>query len=180
MRELILERRSKRERNGAVPDMDNTNMGGIQGTWRIKEGTSSSKTQTTDCEVNQKYDLPVANETIEEEPSEEVPDAVITDTSEVEVGQYYILIRSKAKDGNQKSVQHKGVEAMIEANETLIEAQVEVHQVALDAIMTETAKTSDPKETCLANSRVDVGMKPEIVNFREMDSMSKPSRPTWV
>ena len=130
--------------------------------------------------MNQKYDLPaVANETIEEEPSEEVPDAV-TDTAEVEVGQYYILLRSKARDGNQKSVQHKGVEAKIEANETLIEAQVEVHQVALDAVMTETAKTSDPKETCLANSRVDVGMKPKIVNFREMDSMSKPSRPTWV
>ena len=92
MRELILERRSKRERNGAVPDMDNTNMGGIQ-------GTSSSKTQTTDCEVNQKYDLPaVANEPIEEEPSEEVPDAV-TDTTDV--GQYYILLRSKAREGNQ-------------------------------------------------------------------------------
>ena len=60
-------RRSKRERNGAVPDMVKLSgilrhfaalrgMGGIPGTWRIKESSSSTKTQTTDCEMNQKYD----------------------------------------------------------------------------------------------------------------------------
>ena len=198
MREMIVVRRPHEEDNGAVPDVVNANiaMNGIPAIWRVKEGTSSSKTQTTDCDVKQQHDLPVDDQTNEEgndlsnldtllEVQEfKVPDVVITDTTEVEAGQYYILLRSKA-DGkrNPKSVQNKAVEAMIKANETLIEAHVEANEGALDQVMTE---STDPIGSCLAKSRVDLGMNAKMVDFREMDSMSKrskrskPSTPTWV
>ena len=193
MRETIVVRRPNEQDNGTVtvPDVVNAYIArnGMPATWTVKEGTSSSKTQTTDCEVNQQHDLPVDDQTNEEtndlsnldtllevQEFTKVPDVVITDTTEVEAGQYYILLRS-----NPKSVQHKGVEAMIKANETLIKAHVEVNEGTLDQVMTESnAKPNDLKGSCVVRSRVDLGMKAKMGNSREMDSMSKTSSPTWV